>query len=61
MNEREEQLEALLHTAEAHNGYLVAAVERLEGLSRLLRHKGSRFAGSHVADMIDRALSGVTE
>lgn len=61
MSEREEQLEALLHTVEAQNGYLVAAVDRLEGLSRLLRHKGARFAGPHVADMIDRALSGVVE
>ena len=56
--EREVRLQQMLTAAEQQNEYLVAAVQRVEGLSRLVRHNSVRYAGDHIADMIDRALSG---
>lgn len=60
MTDREDLLERMLTAAEQQNDQLVGMVQRIEGLSRLLRHRNSSFAGYHVADMIDRALSGVS-
>ena len=55
---RERELEAMLRAAQQQNDHLIGVLDRIEGLSRLLRHRGASFAGSHVADLIDRALSG---
>lgn len=48
----------MLRSSQAEVDLLLDALDRVQNLSRLLRHKGASFAGPHVADLIDRALIG---